>query len=812
MVEAKISLVACKTPSVAGKTRRLEVVFCPQDPLLGYSRAVRWSPRTNFARCRVAFIALGLLAAFLTGCGDPAQNPVRVLAPSIRTEDLVRWIDDAGIDRTSIDWSAVNTTHDKYLDQILSDRTIARERINQLFHNVDLQKETTPEENFRITKAALGINRDFAVQLAGQDAFFLNALAETRGLNHSITGYLLARRNMQRTARLFQISAIPNSLTTLFPIPVFMVMTAWPPDEPRSTQDIIAWTTQISPQLSIHADHWWDATASSAPEILQILLPPRDAAQSPEIQKEQNEKRIDLVNAKIRGAEFEYLRAVFAVLDQDAPGIPAAARESARFQTLALMTRIPEFAQTLRALKVAEDSPQISPAIRERIKQIRITWFTTHAAILRNFSLDTLPQLRAAALAYEQLQSLVPKESAYESLREQIKAAYKDAPATAPEPVIESDQVAFYATANEYKNWMGLGLIAAAPSRETLQSIARIAKLDTQQEAILVEDARNEWHTLLEVANNRIAAAEKRISEGGGELLENPEALDKAVKMILRECVNSTNQSAQELDKRIAENLTSQASILGGRIEPAATLWRVLRRYPTKDRAVEPNFGPKSLRCFQSVAPASIAVLAIDRELPIATRQVLVDLLVVHAEELIAAADDTEIARNTAVDRILRALAMRNDPKGKSMGEQAIRDFQIVNDRWGKLQQSLVDQAAEILPVHEAHALRYRRAQLLVPELFAGESTAFARDRARATSQASAQLTSDDRALALALEMDDLALLDSITKRLDLDPSAQPSTAELDALYKSDEALAEQSMRRIDRATRAQIFAQSQRP
>ena len=56
------------------------------------------------------------------------------MAPSIRTEDLVRWMNDAAIDCKSIDWSAVNAAHDIYLDQVLSDRIIARERIDQLFH------------------------------------------------------------------------------------------------------------------------------------------------------------------------------------------------------------------------------------------------------------------------------------------------------------------------------------------------------------------------------------------------------------------------------------------------------------------------------------------------------------------------------------------------------------------------------------------------------------------------------------------------------------------------------------------------------
>ena len=158
-------------------------------------------------------------------------------------------------------------------------------------------------------------------------------------------------------------------------------------------------------------------------------------------------------------------------------------------------------------------------------------------------------------------------------------------------------------------------------------TLARDTGKAKSYQMIFIDDARNEWHKLLEVANNRIAAAQNRINESGEELVKNAEALDKAVKMVLRECVNSTNQSAQELDKRIAENLTSQASVLGGHIEPAATLWRVLRGYPTKDRVVDPNFGPRGLRCFQSIAPASIAVLAIDRELPIATRQVLSDLL-----------------------------------------------------------------------------------------------------------------------------------------------------------------------------------------
>ncbi|MDA0215355.1 MAG: hypothetical protein O2875_08325, partial [Planctomycetota bacterium] len=235
---------------------------------------MRWLWRTNFALCKLPFLALGILATFLTGCGFQQQNPVRVLAPSIRTEDLVRWMNDAGVDCKSIDWSAVNAAHDKYLDQVLADRIIARVRIDQLFRpvdlpSIDLQKEISPTENLRITKSALGINRDFAVQLAGQDALFLRALADAGGLNHSITGYLLARRNMQRTARLFQIASIPNSLTTQFPIPAYMVLAAWPKDVPRSTEEIIAWTTRISPQLSSAADEWWSLTSSAVPAILQ---------------------------------------------------------------------------------------------------------------------------------------------------------------------------------------------------------------------------------------------------------------------------------------------------------------------------------------------------------------------------------------------------------------------------------------------------------------------------------------------------------------------------------------------------------------
>lgn len=730
-------------------------------------------------------------------------------------------MNDAGVDCKSIDWSAVNAAHDKYLDQVLADRIIARVRIDQLFRpvdlpSIDLQKEISPTENLRITKSALGINRDFAVQLAGQDALFLRALADAGGLNHSITGYLLARRNMQRTARLFQIASIPNSLTTQFPIPAYMVLAAWPKDVPRSTEEIIAWTTRISPQLSSAADEWWSLTSSAVPAILQAGIYPRDAAESLEIQKVQSEKKIAQINAKTRAAAVNYLRAVFAVLDQDAPGIPAVARESARDQTLALMTQIAEIAPTLRALKVAEDSEQLSSAIRERVKKIHLDWFAAQAVILRNYLEDHSPQVKAAALAYEKLQSLIPKDSAYESLREQIKIAYKKTPEAVAEPVIESEEVSFYSSAQEYKNWINIGVISAAPSRESLQALARIAQFNSQQENLFVNDARNEWHQLLEDANKIIKAGQDRFSLGSNALT-NPETLDKLIKAFLKDCVFMTNQHANELDERIAKNLASQAAVLGGRAEPAATIWRVLRTYPARPFAVvgsfDLSFNLKELRCFQSLAPGSIAVLAMESDLSTATRQVLIDLLVANSNELIANAQATDVARLTAADRILRALAMHQDPvRAKTLAANAIRDFQIVNEQWRKLEESLVNQAFAILPANEAHVLRYRRAQLLVPEIFYGGSTPFALDRLQSLTRAGALLGTNDRALGLALEMDDLALLDSINKKLALTPTAQPSNEDLSALYKSDEALAEQSMKRIDRATRAQFAAENQRP
>lgn len=754
-------------------------------------------------------VALLAIVVFLVGCGPETQQPMRVLAPTIRTEDLVRWVDEAGIDRSKIDWIAVDAAHDRYLDSVLRNRIVARERITVAYRPID-EEEITPGDKTaiataRIYRTALAANRDFTAQLTGEDLAFFNELGSVRGLDHTITGYFSARRSLQRTSERFLRAPFPAGVAKRFVAPIDLVLGAWPQNTPRPTSEIIAWTNSEAPQLSLLADRWWESIPNSTVAIFNAIGQKRHSPIKAEFDAETT--RVDRVmeanNAKVRAASVEYLRAATQVLGREMIGIPASAQESARDQVIESLTTIQEYGPTLASFRAVSSMTGLPAQNREQAAKICEAWRTNHQQLVLQFSDDPKPQMEAANRAREQLLALVASDDTKMRI---LKGYFQVAnPAAQLDPIPESEDVLFYDASKEYRNWIRAGMISPAPTRATLRVIARMAQLDQDHEATFVQDALDDWRLLLENENKRISEAQKKVEKLGIDIIEDLPLFNRTLDMVVNDCIVLTNQHAAELDRRIGDTLADRALVFGGTAEPAGTVWRVLRTYPAIDAMAFQAQGPDESRAFSKTASASLGVLATDRKLLQKTRDVLVAILLANSDELLACATATDTARLASIRPMARSflLARLDLRKAKSELNSALADFLVINNRWNELQQKLVDEAAEVLSDADAFDLRYRRTTLLEPEILLGTTTQFARDGDQARRLSGELLSANDRALARTLERDDLALVVAIRAATASDPVAQSSANALKTLYQTNELLAEQSLRRIDRAARA---------
>ncbi len=771
---------------------------------------MRWAfdaKRTRISPIRWALFAVGLV---LVGCGPADQDPVRVLPPAIRAADLVQWLDEAGVDSTSIDWVAVDAEHDRYLESTLRNRIVARDRITLAHRPIDNGELTPGFESAgsmaRIARASLAANREFWAQLVGEDHAFLNRLGSIVGLDHSISGYLISRRGLQRTSECFRRAGKKAEPVGRFIDPVTSVLTSWSSSDPRPTTAIIAWTNTVAPPLAQSADRWWIASQTLIVSNWQSNIRKTSAADKAEFEAEGAAiaQEVDANTKKTNAIRIEYLRAAMQALATQPSGLPEAPWQSARDEAIKSLTTIKEYGPTdaaFRSFKLVEEIPD---ATRAQAAQIEEAWRATHQQLVLKFADDVEPQVAAAKNAMTQLSrlSIKLKGSAAESLLKEKKQAQ----AAPIQPLYDaSEDELFYEGVGTYRNWNRAGMVTPAPSRTMLRTIASLAELDPDHASEFVHDSLDLWRELMARENTRINDVEKKIQEAGSDITKDAEKFHRMLTTVLQECVVLPNQHAAELDRLIGESIADRTEAFGGKTEPATTLWRVLRTYPSIDYTSKYFHATKELKCFAAAGSGSLAVLATDSSLPQGTRDVLIALLMDNADELLARANATGAARSAAVIPLGKSILLHQDDRKQAEAAlgRVVKEFAAVNNQWRSLEEHIIGEAAEMLNDNDALQLMHRRASLVELEILTGSETDFARDGERARSLAASLAGADGGELSRALDRDDLALVSAIRTASAADLIGQRSVAELTDLYVANEALSEQSMRRIDRAMRA---------
>lgn len=750
---------------------------------------------------RLLRVALAVIIAGLSACGDHPQEPARVLSGSIRALDLVTWVREGAISPATLDWTAIDAAHDRYLLRVLADRVVARARITELYRTIDDSLPHTPRDQWNSARSSAAIARDFEAMLAREDQYFFNEIASARGMSHALSGYLLERRALNRPAQRLALAAIQTNLTDSFAQPVAWLLASLPADGAVVSHDRMAWTRDASRTLAPLADAWWDEMVKASLLIIEAQIPPLPHVPPDQAKADADAKLHKAATGAVSSAS-QYLRAAFDSLDptltKSVAEFPEAVRLQVRERVLATLKLPVAIGETDRCFAAALLLPATPEATAREVMEQRERWRRERLVLGGSLDPDSTPLVAAAHAAKARLLALFPSEGDRTAIAT-ISVQHQPMPEQTSDP---DDDAVSYEGAPRYTNWMRVGLVPAAPSEADLRALARMSGLDRDQEDLLIADAMADWETLLVENNRRMEAEEESAGKEVEQTLDNPTQFDALVRRVLQECIQIPVESARATDEAIAETIRRRAEAFHGRAEPAATLWTILRCLPSPPFWAQA--GNSELRCFCAVARGTAAQLAIDRELSAETRQVLVDLVFEHRDNLLKAGNLAVAARLAAVGPLAKAaVAGRHDSaiakRGFAEGViQFLRDCQA----WTTMQDDIVSQAAALIPARDAQALRYRRALLQYPEILDLPSTRFSRDGQKARELAGDACAINDAALEFQLRDDDLALVDAIMSALAKRKGAQPTNSELATLALTDEELVEQSARRIDRAVR----------
>ena len=751
-------------------------------------------------RVLARFLGLAVLVGMIVGCGDPAENPARLLTPSIRASDLLGWVRDAGVDESSIDWPGVDRAHDAYLQGILSERVAARQNITQLFRPIVEEEDTSPQRHWTTAKRSAAIAQNFGRSLAASDDAFLRSLASVRGISHDIAEYLVVRRALDRLAQRFRLAQIRTPWTTSLPMPVEWALHAWPSQDPRATDAIVAWTIAAGSSLVQLGEQLWSTAVTAAIETLEPL-PDREDSEKAALQSGADlVERMKRITASYEPTASAFTRTSLDVLEPptmpSASLIPLRAREAATARVLGAL-HIAEGSHDLKRLyNNAINLPGISGPLRSAVEAERDRWRANLRELARRVPPTSVEVVNAATAAREKLLALFPDDGT----RAAIEA--KD---SAPRlPQVEVDEDTLPEAFGHYQKLVLLGALPRPPSRRELRELASLSGLDAVQARLFVDDSIEVWLDAMQPFDERIGAVEKAFGDEAISAVRRPGGISALISHAIAECVDAPLAEATRSDSRIGSSLSLRAESLRGSAEPAATIWAALRSVPDGGREWS-NAQHNELRYMGSVALGGAAALAIDPQLSAPTRRVLADLVVEHRVALL---DEASVVRRARTDA-LRELGMiigefhEDQRRGKAAISALVVRFLAATAPYTALNTRIVDRACELLPHDDALALRHRRATLRFPEMLAHGSNAFCRTTLAAHALGAESSARFGLTLERDLQLDDLALVDSVMSALEERPGAQPSAAELTRLSVEREDLNEQSLRRLDRAARA---------
>ncbi len=762
----------------------------------------------HFRRFLLIFGAIAATTASLVGCSEAPQEPPRILAPSIRTTDLIEWVRESGIELSAEDWVAIDRAHDEYLAQVLPERVGARDRITQHYRPVDDHQELTPHERWTLAKSSAAIARDFERSLATYDDRFLRGLASERRVATEFAEYFVVRRRLDRLAQRFGLAQPKLPLISVLPRPVEWTLESWPTGEPRSVDAITEWVVTSGARLIPLGERLWEQVVRGSLTQLEPSPPSADGTPTPSAEDDDMVRFQASMEAAVGPAQ-EFLRASLDVVDPpaliEAQMVPKQARVRAAERVLDSI-QLPD---AMRAVEVSSKAalalPNLSAEMRIRVEAERDLWRADLLARLRGGDRGMGVGLEAARSAMARLLALFPDPE----VRAAIESPPKGPQVEVSEAATDDDTDGVIPdSARHYANWAGVALVPRPPSRHELRELARLSGLDAEQARLFVDDSLQEWAQFMDAQSVVVSETEAAIGAAmqtkGEAALDQPSVVASLLAKVVSECIERPVHTAAAVDAHIADSLRVRVQSLGGSAEAALAIWNALRALPEPTRAWA-QAGHSELRCFGAVALGSVAALALDEDLPVSSRRVLADLVVEQQNPLLETASVARAAQVDAVRALARIMVKERESPFRAQASVApvIAQLFAAASPSTDLNDSIIEKACALLPADDALALRHARAMKQYPELLADGSTPFARDGARARSLAAGARGGNDGALERELRRADLALVETVMADIRATPGAQPTRAGLNRLAAEREALAEQSLRRVDHAARA---------
>lgn len=786
-----------------------------------------YPPQMSLRRL-IATIAALVCGAAEISCSGSERPPQMAFPQEIRASDLVRWIEDAGVPRTDLDWAEIDRLHDVHLGQILRVRTAAARALRDIapctyeFNDVNWP-QLLPEQ----ARAAASVQTRLLAESRALEEEFLFSLRSVRGVAPCIPPMLVARRGLER---IHQLASASHTAGSLYPATREDPLTLLASELRRAAGDggahpssleLCTAFTEIAGRSQPTAERWWqsvgafsmaaaleyeravllsnvqqeaqtqpaDSDAQSPPAALDADLPPL-----PDTTKQAVERAV--------GRLIDYQRAVADAIDSHSSSLPAPARTAT---TEVLLDNAMQFVQphVMIAIRVATDHPTCSAATREALKKIRQR---IHAAQRSNESLASLRSTleRASVSLSEEVQG-------NEDLAKAVQFALQHG--RAPDPTATSaPQSDEPEEEPRLSVWRDLGALPHRIDTERVCALGTAAGLDRDTCLVIAAAGDARFRALEKDLAARVEQGETEAMkhDRGDNDKERTRTAQRAVQTYFRH-LQSARGLVTDADTALLEDIRLRCALQGLPARPATMLFEALRAScAPSPQSIRRRLGGGWFRfhvVFDTLPAGCIALLVIDEELPQRTRELLGGMMAVYWDELLPAMRDTSVAREQALRDILQLVLVHRsdrDPESRAALAAILRRYRSSEAVWERIEDRIVDEVCSVLSEDgDARMLRGVRTMRRFPEMFTGSATPLGRDFEEA--RALADRLPDDAFDAISPQLDALdgEVVAAVRAAVAVLPTSAPDDETIAALVTEQPELRSLSLRRVNAAVRA---------
>lgn len=776
----------------------------------------------------ISTLAALLCAAVHISCSGSERPPQMALPQEINASDLVRWFDDAGVPRTSVDWAEIDRLHEVHLKQVLRVRTSAARALRDIapctyeFNDAVKWPRLMPAQS----RAAASVQARLIAESRALEEEFLFSLRSVNGVVPEVPAMLVARRGIERVhqvARASQTAGFLYAATSADPLTLLaqeLRRGAADGNAGPSTTDLCTAFTEIAARSQPAAERWWQAVgafsmagaleyerglivaerqqqAQSAAEDGQTQQPAAVDADLPPL-ADTTQKATDRAIERL----LDYERTVADALDSQSNRLPASTTAATRD---VLVDSALQFVRqnVLLAIRVGIEHPKCSASTRAALREIRAR---VRAACRRAESLASLRStLDRASL------SLSAEVKGNDEVAQAVQFALKHG--RAPDPPQPAQTMSDEPEEDHRLSfWCDLGALPHRIDTNRVCAVSTAAGLDMDTCLIIAAAADARYRALEKDVSARVEAGESQAGEAARGLdEEHPTRAARAAVQTFFSHLQSVRSLLTDTDTALIEDIRLRCALQGLPARPATMLLEALRAScAPSQQSIRRRLGDGWFRfhvAFDTLASGCVALLVIDDELPQHTRDLLGAMMAVSWDELLPAMRETSAAREQSLRDIVQLILVHkgNDgPEERAELSAILRRYRSAEAVWERIEDRIVNEVCTSLPDDaDGRTLRAVRAMRRFPEMFTGNSTPIGRDFENARALADRLPDAAFDALSPQLDALDGEVVAAVRAAMAALPTSAPAKRTIAALVTEQPELRSLSMRRVNAAVRA---------